>query len=98
MLGYMFDRSFAVSICTKLEDIISGLATPVDMKLKLIPIFQHMNHDPATTAKVSSLQMVMVEVSIKNPEVHVRHSKQTYVFIGVFFVVFFNFLFISLVI
>lgn len=32
---------------------VSGLSTPVEMKLKLIPIFRHMHFDLQLTAKVS---------------------------------------------
>ena len=32
---------------------LSGLSTPVEMKLKLIPIFRHMYFDLQLTAKVS---------------------------------------------
>ena len=37
--------------------MIEGLATPVDMKLKLIPIFQHMHHDAATAGRVSAVPL-----------------------------------------
>ena len=32
--------------------MIQSLSTPVGMKLKLIPIFQHMHHDATVTRKV----------------------------------------------
>ncbi|XP_066451137.1 integrator complex subunit 7 isoform X2 [Eleutherodactylus coqui] len=38
-------RDFAAGICNKIGEMIQGLATPVDLKLKLIPILQHMHHD-----------------------------------------------------
>lgn len=38
-------KDFAVGICNKISEMIQGLATPVDLKLKLIPILQHMHHD-----------------------------------------------------
>ena len=41
-----------MSICTKLAELITGLETPVELKLKLIPIFQHMHHDGNTSVKV----------------------------------------------
>ena len=47
-------RSFAGSICQKLASTIQGLETPVDVKLKLIPIFQNMHHDAQTVAKVTT--------------------------------------------
>ena len=45
-------KTFAVNMCSKISDMIRGLATPLDMKIKLVPIFQHMHHD-AQTAQVS---------------------------------------------
>lgn len=33
--------------------LVPGLSTPVEMKLKLIPIFRHMHYDLQLTAKVS---------------------------------------------
>ena len=32
--------------------LVSGLSTPIEMKLKLIPIFRHMHYDLQLTAKV----------------------------------------------
>ena len=34
--------------------LVSGLSTPVEMKLKLIPIFRHMHYDLQLTAKVGN--------------------------------------------
>lgn len=48
-------RSFACGIHEKLADMIEGLATPVEMKLKLIPIFQYMYHDASTAQRVTLL-------------------------------------------
>ena len=48
-------KSFADGICGKLAQMIDGLATPVDMKLKLIPVFQHMHHDAMTSSRVREL-------------------------------------------
>ena len=33
-------KTFAVNMCSKISDMIKGYATPLDMKLRLIPIFQ----------------------------------------------------------
>ena len=43
--------SFAVNMCEKISDMIKGYATPPEMKLRLIPMFQHMHHD-ARTAQI----------------------------------------------
>ena len=44
-------KSFAVNMCEKISDMIKGYATPPEMKLRLIPMFQHMHHD-AHTAQI----------------------------------------------
>ncbi|KAI1897706.1 hypothetical protein AGOR_G00086040 [Albula goreensis] len=38
-------KDFAAGICNKISEMIQGLDTPVDLKLKLIPTLQHMHHD-----------------------------------------------------
>ncbi|XP_075234505.1 integrator complex subunit 7-like [Lycorma delicatula] len=48
-------KSFALSMCNKISDMIQGLATPAHMKLQLIPILQHMHHDTSTAAMVRQL-------------------------------------------
>ena len=48
----MIFRTFASGICSKLATMMEGLVTPVDMKLKFIPVFQHMHHDAVMAAKV----------------------------------------------
>jgi integrator complex subunit 7 len=45
-------KTFAVNMCSKISEMIKGYATPLEMKLRLIPIFQHMHHD-AQTAQVT---------------------------------------------
>lgn len=47
-----FIRSFASNICSKIGEMIQGLATPVEVKLQLLTIFQHMHHDAQTIAEV----------------------------------------------
>ncbi|ESP02279.1 hypothetical protein LOTGIDRAFT_91873, partial [Lottia gigantea] len=54
-------KVFAAGICNKLAEMISGLATPVDMKLQLILIFQHMHHDITTAAKVKKMCTSLLE-------------------------------------
>ena len=44
-------KCFAVNMCEKISDMIKGYATPPEMKLRLIPMFQHMHHD-ANTAQI----------------------------------------------
>uniref|UniRef100_A0A9J7XNG5 Integrator complex subunit 7 n=1 Tax=Cyprinus carpio carpio TaxID=630221 RepID=A0A9J7XNG5_CYPCA len=38
-------KDFAAGICNKISEMIQGLDTPVELKLKLIPMLQHMHHD-----------------------------------------------------
>ena len=52
IVTFSISRTFAASICGKIAKMISVIATPVDMKLKLIPILRHMHHDIATSTKV----------------------------------------------
>ena len=46
---------FAINICNKIADLIEGLATPVNIKLKLIPILRYMHHSAHTAALVRKL-------------------------------------------
>ncbi|XP_050434342.1 integrator complex subunit 7 [Adelges cooleyi] len=48
-------KSFAVSMCSKISNMISGISTDVMMKLKLIPILKHMHHDTTTATMVRTL-------------------------------------------
>ncbi|XP_030372350.1 integrator complex subunit 7 [Scaptodrosophila lebanonensis] len=48
-------RSFAISMCAKISDMIESLQVPVPMKLLLIPVLRHMHHDANTAALVSKL-------------------------------------------
>ena len=47
--------TFAVNMCNKVAQMIQGLATPVNIKLKLIPILRYMHHDARTAALVRKL-------------------------------------------
>ncbi|XP_006163765.1 integrator complex subunit 7 [Tupaia chinensis] len=60
-------KDFAVGICNKISEMIQGLATPVDLKLKLIPILQHMHHDAilASSARQLLQQLVTAYPSTK---------------------------------
>lgn len=42
-------------MCNKISEMIQGQGTPLNMKLQLIPILQHMHHDTATAAMVRKL-------------------------------------------
>ncbi|EFX70122.1 hypothetical protein DAPPUDRAFT_257524 [Daphnia pulex] len=43
-------RTFSVNMRSKIAEMIQDLATPVNTKLKLIPILQYMHHDAYTAA------------------------------------------------
>uniref|UniRef100_A0A8D0T525 Integrator complex subunit 7 n=1 Tax=Sus scrofa TaxID=9823 RepID=A0A8D0T525_PIG len=53
-------KDFAVGICNKISEMIQGLATPVDLKLKLIPILQHMHHDAILASSARQLLQQLV--------------------------------------
>jgi integrator complex subunit 7 len=48
----MLFRVFAANICSKIAEMIEDIATPVHLKLQLIPIMKNMYHDSSTAAKV----------------------------------------------
>ncbi|XP_057654555.1 integrator complex subunit 7 [Diorhabda carinulata] len=48
-------KTFAISMCNKVSDMIQRQSTPANMKLQLIPILQYMHHDTNTSAMVRSL-------------------------------------------
>ncbi|GAB6026056.1 hypothetical protein CHUAL_012262 [Chamberlinius hualienensis] len=50
-----FSKTFASNICGKIVEMIEGLETPIDMKLRLIPIFQHMHSDVSLATMVRNL-------------------------------------------
>ncbi|MEJ1270573.1 integrator complex subunit 7 [Cricetulus griseus] len=53
-------KDFAVGICNKISEMIQGLATPVDLKLQLIPILQHMHHDAILASSARQLLQQLV--------------------------------------
>ncbi|XP_006135241.1 integrator complex subunit 7 isoform X3 [Pelodiscus sinensis] len=53
-------KDFAGGICNKISEMIQGLATPVDLKLKLIPILQHMHHDASLASSSRQLLQQLV--------------------------------------
>lgn len=50
-------KLFAVSMCSKISDMIRGQATPASMKLQLIPILQYMHHDTFTASMVCKYKL-----------------------------------------
>lgn len=54
-------KTFSATICSKMIAMLSGLATPVEMKLKLIPSLRHMHHDADTAAKAFAVCESLLE-------------------------------------
>lgn len=48
-------RVFAANICDKISDMIHSVATPVGLKLSLIPVLQYMHHDVSMATKARRL-------------------------------------------
>eukprot|EP00090_Calanus_glacialis_P010805 TRINITY_DN19273_c0_g1_i1.p1 TRINITY_DN19273_c0_g1~~TRINITY_DN19273_c0_g1_i1.p1 ORF type:complete len:960 (-),score=369.63 TRINITY_DN19273_c0_g1_i1:206-3085(-) len=53
-------KTFSTDICPKLLVMIQGPATSLPVKLKLLPIFQHMHHSATTAAHVRSACLSML--------------------------------------
>lgn len=47
--------TFAAGVCEKIASMVQGLTTPVEMKLKLIPILKQMHRDISTASQVREL-------------------------------------------
>ncbi|RMC12421.1 hypothetical protein DUI87_09936 [Hirundo rustica rustica] len=58
-------KDFAVGICNKISEMIQGLATPVDLKLKLIPILQHMHHDASLASSSRQLLQQLIQLLLQ---------------------------------
>uniref|UniRef100_K1PBL2 Integrator complex subunit 7 n=1 Tax=Magallana gigas TaxID=29159 RepID=K1PBL2_MAGGI len=48
-------KVFAANICSKIAEMIEDIATPVHLKLQLIPIMKNMYHDSSTAAKARGI-------------------------------------------
>ncbi|WAR19025.1 INT7-like protein [Mya arenaria] len=59
---------FAGNICDRISEMIHSVATPVDLKLSLIPILQYMHHDVAMATKI---KLLLDELS-SDPRGHVK--------------------------
>ncbi|TRY57952.1 hypothetical protein DNTS_009833 [Danionella cerebrum] len=55
-----YSKDFAAGICNKISEMIQGLDTPVELKLKLIPTLQHMHHDAALASSSRELLQELV--------------------------------------
>ena len=53
-------KTFSVDMCPRLLEMIEGYATPIQVKLKLIPVFEHMHHDAQTAALVRQACLSML--------------------------------------
>ncbi|XP_017311439.1 integrator complex subunit 7 isoform X2 [Ictalurus punctatus] len=62
-------KDFAAGICNKISEMIQGLATPVELKLKLIPMLQYMHHDAALASRSRELLQELVSSYPSTPMV-----------------------------
>ncbi|CAE1237033.1 INTS7 [Acanthosepion pharaonis] len=54
-------KTFSASICDRIAEMIERVESPVDLKLKLIPILQHMHHDAATATKAREVCLLLLQ-------------------------------------
>ncbi|CAK8677491.1 unnamed protein product [Clavelina lepadiformis] len=50
-----YSREFASSICNKISAMLQGLSTPLEIKLKLIPVMQHMHYTVQISTKARKI-------------------------------------------
>jgi hypothetical protein len=60
-------------MCTKISSMVQRLSTPIDLKLRLIPIFQHMHHDVGTASMVCIAMKAVYKISFPNFEITKTH-------------------------
>ena len=53
----MIKRSFAASLFTRISEMIEDIESPLERKMKLIPLLVHMHHDTSLSAQVDSQQI-----------------------------------------
>lgn len=61
-----FYRVFAGNICDKISEMIHNVATPVELKLCLIPVLQYMHHDVAMATKVGYYTVISLDCFMPN--------------------------------
>ncbi|XP_033846434.1 integrator complex subunit 7 isoform X1 [Periophthalmus magnuspinnatus] len=62
-------KDFAAGICNKVSEMIQGLDTPVELKLNLIPMLQHMHHDASLASSSRELLQHLVDSYPSTPMV-----------------------------
>uniref|UniRef100_A0A3Q3LV87 Integrator complex subunit 7 n=1 Tax=Labrus bergylta TaxID=56723 RepID=A0A3Q3LV87_9LABR len=62
-------KDFAAGICNKVSEMIQALDTPVELKLKLIPMLQHMHHDSSLASSSRELLQHLVSSYPSTPMV-----------------------------
>uniref|UniRef100_A0A8C4EZS5 Integrator complex subunit 7 n=1 Tax=Dicentrarchus labrax TaxID=13489 RepID=A0A8C4EZS5_DICLA len=62
-------KDFAAGICNKVSEMIQGLDTPVELKLKLIPMLQHMHHEASLASSSRELLQHLVNSYPSTPMV-----------------------------
>lgn len=53
-------KSFSSAMCEKIADMVQGLSTPLEMKLKLISILGHMHHDLHSASQVENILLFQI--------------------------------------
>ncbi|CAI9720623.1 integrator complex subunit 7-like [Octopus vulgaris] len=54
-------KLFSASICDRIAQMIEKVETPMELKLQLIPILQHMHHDAETAAKARTVCLLLLK-------------------------------------
>ena len=53
-------QTFCAGVCSRLIEMIQEISTPIDIKLKLLGVFEHMGHDPETALQVKDFCVQML--------------------------------------
>ena len=53
-------QTFCAGVCSRLVEMIQEISTPIDIKLKLLGVFEHMGHDPETALQVRTFCVQML--------------------------------------
>ena len=53
-------QTFCAGVCSRLIEMIQEISTPIEIKLKLLAVFEHMGHDPETAIQVKNFCVNML--------------------------------------
>ncbi len=68
-------KTFSVNMCSKISVMVARYETPLSMKIRLVPIFQHMHHDTQTAQVFSAV--VIQDVFHFNGAVNLQVVRRT---------------------